>query len=100
MPTAAPRQTVLVTDATGEVGRELAREFARHRVALVLVAPDESKLADLALKLRADFRVEVLAIVNDLDSDDSAGAIVHEVAAAGWELTIIATSVGIFARTA
>jgi len=95
----APHQTVLVTDATRGVGRKLANEFARLQVALVLVAPETEELRQLAERLRREFRVDVLAIVNDLRGDDAAGEITREVSAAGWELTFIATSVGVFART-
>jgi short-subunit dehydrogenase len=45
--------TALITGASSGIGFELAREFAKHRHDLVLVARSEDKLNSLADDLKA-----------------------------------------------
>ena len=60
---------VLVTGASSGIGRDMAREFAKRKYDLVLVARDETKLNELKEELREI--VEVTAISMDLSNEEN-----------------------------
>ena len=64
--------TALITGASGGIGAELARLFARDKYNLVLVARSEEKLAALKAELEAAYGVRVLAFAQDLSESGSA----------------------------
>lgn len=64
-------RTVLITGATGGIGREMAREFARHGYNLVLSATREERLLSLAEELSHHYGVEADYIVADLTDTDT-----------------------------
>jgi uncharacterized protein len=59
---------VVVTGATEGIGRALAEEFASHGHALLLVARDGRRLADVASDLKAAHGVEVGVVASDLST--------------------------------
>ncbi len=65
------RQTVLITGASGGIGREFARIFAAQGDHLVLVARRERELATLADQLRDEFQVEAETIAIDLSEAEA-----------------------------
>lgn len=58
--------TVLITGASGGIGYELAKLFARDDHNLVLVARSESKLTQVADELQRQFGISVKAVALDL----------------------------------
>ena len=58
--------TALITGASSGIGFELAREFAKHRHDLVLVARSEDKLNSLADDLKAAHQISVHVLAKDL----------------------------------
>lgn len=56
----------LITGASSGLGAEFARQLAERGAGLVLVAPDQGPLEDVATGLRARFGVEVEVLVVDL----------------------------------
>ena len=74
---------VLITGASAGIGAELAREFAKHGHALVLVARSKDKLTALAGELNAAHDTEALVIVEDLSRKGCAQAIVDGLADRG-----------------
>jgi hypothetical protein len=59
-------QTVLITGASGGIGHELAKLFARDRCNLVLVARSVEKLNQVAAELQGQFGVSVKVVALDL----------------------------------
>ena len=72
------RPTALVTGASSGIGLELAKEFARHRHDLVLVARREDKLRELAALLGK--HVEATVLPADLSDRATPQRIFHELA--------------------
>jgi uncharacterized protein len=60
------RATALVTGASGGIGLALAKELAKDRHDLVLVARTEGKLEHIAAELRSTYGCEVTVIAMDL----------------------------------
>jgi len=86
---------VLITGASAGIGAELAREFAKHGHALVLVARSKDKLAALAGELNAAHDTDALVIVEDLSRKGCAQAIVDELADRGIEIDILVNNAGV-----
>ena len=68
-------ETALITGASRGIGLHLAREFAKHQHPLVLVAPIESELQQVASQLKNEFGVTVGVIAKDLERPEAARAI-------------------------
>ena len=62
----ANSQTALITGASGGIGYELAKLFARDRYSLVLVARSGDKLKAIASELQSEFQVSVKTVALDL----------------------------------
>jgi uncharacterized protein len=60
------KETTLITGASSGLGLHLAKEFARHGHALVLVAPVEAELQAIAADIKGAHGVEVRVIATDL----------------------------------
>lgn len=59
-------QTTLITGASSGIGLHLAHEFARHGHPLILVAPVEAELQQIAADITAEYNVSVRVIAKDL----------------------------------
>jgi short-subunit dehydrogenase len=68
-------KTALITGASGGIGYELAKQFARYQHNLVLVARSEAKLNQLAEELRAVHRVQIAVIAQDLSQPQAVTSI-------------------------
>jgi short-subunit dehydrogenase len=87
-------QIALITGASSGIGLHLAREFAKHEHPLVLVAPVESELRDLASQLGREFGVEAWAIAKDLERDEAPQEIYDELLARGTSIEILVNNAG------
>ncbi len=62
--------TALITGASAGLGAEFARQLARRRADLVLVARSEESLSALATELRGEWGVAVEVLPADLSEED------------------------------
>ena len=86
--------TALVTGASGGIGAELAREYARHGHALVLVARSRAALEALAEQLRSTHSVPVRTIVMDLAAGGAADRLVAELDSARVQVDVLVNNAG------
>jgi short-subunit dehydrogenase len=71
-------QTVLITGASGGIGYELAKLFARDHYNLVLVARSPERLKQVANELRSEFGIAVKSVVLDLSQARSAKSLFEQ----------------------
>ncbi|HEV2558186.1 MAG TPA: SDR family oxidoreductase [Microvirga sp.] len=86
--------TVLLTGASGGLGREAAHRFAREGARLVLGDRDEAGLAALADSLRAEEHA-VEAVAGDIAREENAAALVERALQAFGRLDIAVNNAGI-----
>ena len=77
------RRVTLITGASGGIGADLARVFARHGCDLALVARSAARLAALADEIAASGRPKPLVFVCDLSRPGAGAELVQAVAAQG-----------------
>ena len=65
------KKTALITGASSGIGLELAKEFAKSEINLVLVARSINKMQDLAAELKQKYNVQVEIIAKDLSELNS-----------------------------
>lgn len=65
-------KTALITGASGGIGLELAREFAKDKINLILVARSEGKLKEIAAELRNKYGITVEVLAKDLSNYNAA----------------------------
>ncbi len=87
-------ETTLITGASSGIGMHLAREFASHGHPVVLVAPVEEELRQIADDLTEAFGVRVRVIAKDLERAEAAGEIFDELEAAGVPIHILVNNAG------
>ncbi|MBN1634305.1 MAG: SDR family oxidoreductase [Ignavibacteria bacterium] len=72
------KKTALITGASGGIGFEMARIFAKNNTNLILVARNKNKLDELKNELENQFGVSVYTIGKDLSSRESARELYEE----------------------
>lgn len=86
---------VLITGASAGIGAELAREFAAHGHALVLVARSKDKLTALAAELNAAHDTDAVVIAEDLASEAGATALVKTLKSKKIDVDILVNNAGV-----
>ncbi len=86
----------LITGASDGIGAAMAREFARHRFDLVLVARRDHKLRSLAASLADDFDVDVRWHACDLTRSGAVEALGE--ALDGLEIDVLVNNAGVMYR--
>ena len=87
-------QTVLVTGASGGIGLELARCFARDGYNLVLTARSADKLESLAAELATQFHVRAVPVACDLGCSGAGGELVKALDARGLSIDVLVNNAG------
>jgi short-subunit dehydrogenase len=67
--------TALITGASSGIGAGFAERFAGLGYSLVLVARDEARLQQFAVRLREKSKADVEVLAADLNTDDGCGAV-------------------------
>jgi uncharacterized protein len=94
MATALQSETVLVTGASGGIGLELARVFAKGGSTLVLTARSVDKLEGLAKELRLKHGVAVRVIAADLAAPDGPKRLLERLAQEGVQVDVLVNNAG------
>ena len=89
------KQTVLITGASGGIGLELAKVFAREGFDLCLVARDAQKLGQIQKDLSAEHSVSVQIIAKDLASPSAAEELFDEVRKRPLSVDILVNNAGV-----
>ncbi len=87
-------ETVLITGASGGIGKEFAQVFASKGYNLVLVARSEDKLKSIAKELETKYSNKVEVLPQDLSQADSASKIYSEVKNRGIAIDILINNAG------
>jgi short-subunit dehydrogenase len=93
-----PIDTVLITGASSGIGYELACEFARKGHNLVIVAPVEPELIDIARRLRAEYGVAVAHYAVDLRNETAAADLYATTVSNGITVDILVNNAGLGRR--
>src|SRR3954469_12881470 len=87
-------ETALITGSSSGIGFHLAHEFARHGHPLVLVAPVEAELEDVARKLTVEHGVNVTVIAKDLEKESAAQEIFDDLRRNATDVHILVNNAG------
>lgn len=85
---------VLITGATGGLGRAFADVYAEHGFDLVLVARNPQKLKHVQTELEKQYKVRVTTICEDLTDESSAKRIYEKTMAHGIDVTQLVNNAG------
>ncbi|MEY2847515.1 MAG: hypothetical protein RI885_180 [Actinomycetota bacterium] len=91
--------TTLITGASSGLGEEFARQLARRRSDLILVARRVDRLEQLATRLRDTARVTVTVIAADLSERGAGAALAEQVAELGLEVHSLVNNAGFATRS-
>ncbi|WP_350352520.1 SDR family oxidoreductase [Microbacterium sp. A8/3-1] len=86
--------TALITGASAGLGAEFARQLARRRADLILVARSEDTLNSLAADLRSEFGVAVEVLVADLADDEGVTKVADRLRDAGDPIDLLVNNAG------
>jgi short-subunit dehydrogenase len=86
--------TALVTGASAGIGVELAREFAKDKIDLILVARREEKLNSLAEELRTKHSINVYVIAQDLSLPGAADLVFNAISKKGMQVDYLVNNAG------
>lgn len=91
----APIGAALITGASGGIGYELAKRFARDGYNLVLVARNQQSLSHIAAELFANYGVPVKIIIQDLSLSTTAQEVLEEVQRSEITVGILVNNAGV-----
>lgn len=84
----------LVTGATSGIGLEIALNFARDGIHLILVARREEKLNEIRERIEAQYGVKVLVLAKDLTREEAPDEIHEEVERRGIRVDYLINNAG------
>lgn len=88
------KQTVLVTGASGGLGLELARCYAKDGARVILVARREDKLQAIAEEFRTRFRTEVIVLPADLTNPQDTARVTATIQGRGLTVDVLVNNAG------
>jgi len=87
-------RTALITGASGGIGYELAKLFARDGYNLVLVARSEARLAEFADELQKQFGISAKTIALDLTLAEAPGQLFVQLQREGVAIDVLVNNAG------
>ena len=87
-------ETALITGASSGIGLHLAHEFARNGHPVVLVAPVEAELREVAQQLQADGGSQAIVTAKDLEEPNAPQEIFDELKQRGVTVDILVNNAG------
>lgn len=93
-PLSDQKKTALVTGASGGIGYELAKLFARDGCNLVIVARDRDRLEKASREMREQFNVSIKVIPKDLSRREAADEIVRELQKEAIGIDVLVNNAG------
>ena len=93
-PLSNPCPTALITGASGGIGYELAKLFARDDYNLVLVARSADKLTQLAAELEKTHKIRTMVVTADLSQASSPDEVFAATQEAGIEVDVLVNNAG------
>lgn len=87
-------KTALITGASGGIGYELARLFARDRYNLVLVARSADKLTQIAAELQGQFGINVKAFALDFAAPTASAILFQQLQREGIAVEVLVNNAG------
>lgn len=88
------RMYTFITGATGGIGLEFARIFAKEKHSLILVARNGERLEQIKRSLEADYGIRVETIACNLADDGAVEQIFRYTEEKGWRVDILINNVG------
>ncbi|WP_187262644.1 SDR family NAD(P)-dependent oxidoreductase [Pontibacter beigongshangensis] len=88
------KYTALITGASGGIGYQLAKLFAKDGHNLVLVARSEDKLQQMALQFAIKYKIYTKVIAQDLAKPEAPQLIFDELKREGLQLDILVNNAG------
>jgi hypothetical protein len=89
-----PPGTVLITGASGGIGYELAKLFARDGHHLLLVSRNGPKLEDVAREIKSKNKVRCTIFAGDLSVPGAPDALYAEIKKASFEVDVLVNNAG------
>lgn len=90
----AENQTVLITGASGGIGYELAKQFAKNGFNLVLVARSKDKMEELKTGLEGKYKIGIKVISKDLARVGAANELFEELQSGNVIIDILVNNAG------
>lgn len=90
----SPTQTALITGASGGIGSELAKLFAKDKYNLVLVARSGARLVQFADELETQFGVSVRTVPLDLSLPEAPQELFDELQRGGIVVDVLVNNAG------
>jgi len=87
-------KTTLITGASGGIGEEFTKIFAKKGYNLVLVARNETKLAQIAASFESKYDIRVTVLAFDLSLPDSASKLYAEIKNRKIQVDILINNAG------
>lgn len=84
----------LITGATSGIGLEIALNFARDGINLILVSRTESKLLEIKEKVERDHNIKAMILVKDLTVEEAPDEIYEAVKAEGLRVDYLINNAG------
>ncbi|MCC2096213.1 MAG: SDR family NAD(P)-dependent oxidoreductase, partial [Hyphomicrobiales bacterium] len=93
-PAVANKTPALITGASGGIGADLARVFARHGHPVALAARNRDRLEALAIELQDTTGIHATVSVCDLEQPDAAPALLADLERQGFSTGILVNNAG------